>query len=130
MELYADDLSPFQNDNWLEFLGEIGIRWPLKPGHTFSDQWLTRLVMFRCGTRFDLQITNIKKPDPSVHAFGYEVIFDKDQIFQMTEEKNVTPIPQPIADENEFKILVNDFLWDVTYIAKCLKGMRSCMRIS
>ena len=51
IELYVRDLIPFRNDDWFQFLGKAMIRWPLEPAHTFSDQWLTRLVLFSNGSR-------------------------------------------------------------------------------
>ena len=51
IELYVSDLAPFAaNDDWLEFLGSIMVRWPYKPRSTKYEDWITRLVLFHSGS--------------------------------------------------------------------------------
>ncbi len=118
IELFVNDLDFFLDDRWLDFLGGIMIRWPAVPACTFSPEWLTRLVLLNSGVRFDFQITLIRKPVFYRDSFRRKILVDKDNIF--------APDPQPPpTDKNpgkqEFESLVNDFLWDATYVAKALK---------
>ncbi|MEM1155910.1 MAG: aminoglycoside 6-adenylyltransferase, partial [Pseudomonadota bacterium] len=45
-----------QSDEWLRPFGEVLIRWPIHPQTTFSEAWLTRLVVFQDKVRIDFQI--------------------------------------------------------------------------
>jgi aminoglycoside 6-adenylyltransferase len=59
IEMYVSDLNQFQQtDNWLGALGQIMVRWPLKPRTTFEQNWITRPILFEDGMRIDLQITD------------------------------------------------------------------------
>ena len=63
IELYVSDLKPFvEDDQWLNVFGPIMVRWPYKPCSTdFSDDYVTRLVLFKDYVRIDFQITDKTK---------------------------------------------------------------------
>ena len=112
IELYVRELSPFMNDDWMQFLGEVMIRWPLEPGHTFSDHWLTRLVLFSNGNRFDFQVTTLHNPDLSTLRYGFKILFDKDGLFTGLKE-NAFPEDTILKPDNKkFQDIVNALFWD------------------
>lgn len=122
IEIYVSDLSPFQqNDQWLEVLGPILVRWPYFPSSTsFDENFLTRLVLFKDYVRIDFQITANTEIEPDRYVDGYQVLIDKEnlttRLHQPTYEKYKIQMPEREA----FEILVNEFWWDVTYVPKYL----------
>ena len=121
IELYVKDTAPFLKDDWMEFLGNIMIRWPLEPASTFSEHWITRLVIFTNGSRFDFQITGLQNPDHSTLRHGFKIILDKDNLFSCLAADPIRDKPVSVPDEKKFLDLVNAYFWDATYVAKCLR---------
>lgn len=121
IELYVKNARQFLNDEWMNFLGNAMIRWPLKPMPTFDKQWITRLVLFENKVRIDFQITSKKSIDSSAYEDGYKVLVDKDRLtINLAEHAfSKTNIKKP--GKEEFEELLNAFFWDATYIAKSLK---------
>lgn len=121
IELFVSDIEIFKNnDEWLGGFGPIMVRWPLKPRPTFNPNWITRLVLFQSRMRIDFQITTPDHFDPGSYDDGYQVLIDKlgltDDIPQPTFTKfNVT---KPTIEEYEDR--VNEFWWEITYVAKYL----------
>jgi aminoglycoside 6-adenylyltransferase len=121
IELYVTDISPcLKDDTWVEQFGSILIRWPSRPATTWSSEWITRLIQFQDGTRFDLQITE-KKPayHPNFDA-GYMVLIDKDKIMDTLQKADVTKLFISKPGRKEFEDMVHAFLWDSIYVAKSL----------
>jgi len=121
IELFVSDIEIFKNnDEWLGGFGPIMVRWPLKPKPTFNPNWITRLVLFQSRMRIDFQITTPDHFDPGSYDDGYQVLIDKigltDNIPQPTFTKfNVI---KPTIEEYEDR--VNEFWWEITYVAKYL----------
>lgn len=120
VELFVNNLDEFMNDEWLSFLGDIMIRWPLKPTSTCNKKWITRLVRFENGVRIDFQITAQKQVDPSDYDNGYNVLIDKDSLTDNLQEPTFSKYVIKKPSEEKYNILVNDFFWDATYVAKNL----------
>jgi len=120
IELYVSSVLPFMNDNWLSFFGDVMSRWPLKPGPTFDRDWITRLVLFENRVRIDFQITASEPVDSTIHDGGYRVLVDKhglaDDLKAPTFSRHL--ITRPTRDD--YEALVNEFFWDVIYVAKHL----------
>ncbi len=77
IHLFVSDLEMFKkNDDWIEEFNKIMIRWPLKPGSTFDNKWITRLVLFHNELRIDFQITLPEYFDPGNYDSGFEVLID------------------------------------------------------
>ncbi len=118
--VYVDTLSNFNNDEWLEFFGDVLVKWPEKPRSTMNKEWVTRLVLFESRLRIDFQITDRLDILPSDYDLGYQIIVDKTGITknfpQATKTKHLIKKPS----EEEFLTLINDFFWDATYVPKYL----------
>ena len=120
IELFVNDISTFMDDKWLDFFGNIMIRWPFKPMSTFSKDWITRLVLFESGIRIDFQITAKKSVDSSAYNGGFRLLVDKDGLMKNLKEPTFSKYFIKKPTEEEYQALVNGFFWDATYIAKNL----------
>jgi len=121
IELYVNDIRVIKkNDEWINSLGKVIIRWPLYPRATLGDKWITRLLLFENGFRVDFQITDDKNARLKNIDYGFEILVDKDNI--------LTNLPKPThsqynikkPEREDFELLVNEFWWNATYVPKYL----------
>lgn len=121
IELYVSDISTFeQNDDWLKVFGDIMVRWPFKPRSTGKKNWITRLVLFKDGVRIDFQITDKLEIKPDTYDNGYEVLVDKDNIFNVLSKPTFSQYVIKKPSKEEYETLVNEFWWDAYYVPKYL----------
>lgn len=121
IEVYVKDINPIlQNDKWIEPLGEILTRWPYQPKPTFNDNWITRLILFKDGSRIDFQVTAIATERLQNVDYGYEVLLDKDNILTDLPVPTHTRYCVKKPTKEEYETLVNEFWWDATYVPKYL----------
>lgn len=121
IELYVSDLEMFQlNDDWLSHFGEIMVRWPYKPRSTGKEAWITRLVLFDDGLRFDFQITDELTIEKNQYDNGYKVLIDKDGVAKDLKPPTYSEIIINKPSKEDFETLVNEFWWDAYYVAKYL----------
>lgn len=121
IELYVSDISTFeQNDDWLKAFGDIMVRWPFKPRSTGKKNWITRLVLFKDGVRIDFQITDKLEIKPDTYDNGYEVLVDKDNIFNVLSKPTFSQYVIKKPSKEEYETLVNEFWWDAYYVPKYL----------
>lgn len=121
IELYVSDLEMFQlNDDWLSHFGEIMVRWPYKPRSTGEEGWITRLVIFDDGLRFDFQITDELTIEKNQYDNGYKVLIDKDGIAKDLAPPTYSEYLINKPSKEAFETLVNEFWWDAYYVAKYL----------
>lgn len=118
VEIFTNDISTFLNDDWLSFFGEVMVFWPLKPSSTFDERYITRLVLFKNKIRIDFQITDKKNTKPLTYDNGYKILVDKDNIEKLIKRPTYKEFVIKKPSEDEYLALVNDFWWDVTYVAK------------
>jgi aminoglycoside 6-adenylyltransferase len=123
IELIADDLNAFKNDEWYLALGNTIGR--VKIDH---PDYSTRLVLYEDGTRIDFQIyteSEFERKNKEKHArttwdVGYVVLLDKDGICSKMRKPVFNRFFTLKPGKNDFAELVNDFWWDTTYVAKSL----------
>lgn len=117
IEIYVNDISLFESDDWLSYFGPVMVRWPYKP--SLNDHWINRLVLFKDRVRVDFQISNLRDIDESRYINGYEVLVDKDDKANLNEATyDEFIIRKP--DKESFEKLVNEFWWNVYYVPKYL----------
>ncbi len=122
VEFYVRDMTPFAAaDDWVREFGEIMVRWPRTPGPTFSEDWITQLVLYEDGTRIDFQVTALL-PGASAHLdLGYRILVDKDgaaaALPTPTHRQYAVQLPTP----EDFAARLNAFWWDIVYVAKALR---------
>ena len=121
IELYVNNINDFiKDDEWIKKFGQILVKWPIIPRSTILKNFITRLVQFEDGTRFDLQITKNKPKYHKNFDTGYKILIDKDSLtsnFNLPNYKSLY-IKKPTKELFDEKI--NDFFWDILYVAKNL----------
>lgn len=126
LEFFSDTFDT-QDEKWLSALGDVWVCVHEKverAGHMFP----TRLVIFDKGVKADFAFYTLDmlrdlttKPLPNDYTRGYTVLVDKDSL--------TTGIPQPTRQEKPaekpaqkaFEQVVNEFWFEVHYMAKYLK---------
>jgi aminoglycoside 6-adenylyltransferase len=109
-----------RDDAWLEPFGPVMVRWPLAPRPTFDPAWITQLVHFADGVRIDFQFTAGKERRADEHDPFFAVLVDKDGL-----ASSWVPPAEPLPGsgpppEADFGETMNDFWWDILYVAKGL----------
>lgn len=121
IELYVADLSSFRKDDgWLNAFGPIMVRWPFKPRSTFSEDWITRLVLFKDGVRIDFQITDQTHIEPDAYDNGYRILIDKGDLTTDIQEPTFSEYFIRKPSREEYDVLVHEFWWNATYVPKYL----------
>jgi aminoglycoside 6-adenylyltransferase len=119
VEVFVRDVTPFaEDDAWVRKFGEIMVRWPIEPAPTFSNEWITQLVLYEDGTRIDFQVTALPPSASENLDAGYRVLVDKDGVGAALSDPTYLryhvqpPTPEAFVDR------MNAFWWDIVYVAK------------
>lgn len=121
IELYVADLEPFRKDDeWMNGLGPIMIRWPYRPRSTGKDGWITRLVLFSDGVRIDFQITDQTVIAAGAYDDDYRILIDKDDLTRGLNAPTHTEHLVKRPTREEYDALVHEFWWDAAYVPKYL----------
>jgi aminoglycoside 6-adenylyltransferase len=121
VQLFVKDVAPYMVDDWLSYFGNIMIKWPLKPMPTFSEDWITRLVLFENKVRIDFQITAKSSIEESAFDSGFKVLVDKQGLTKDLHSPTFSEFMIKKPNRDEYDALVNEFFWDAIYIAKYLR---------
>ncbi len=124
IEVIVTRLSDFiKNEKWIFHFGDV-----LANIKERNSKSLTQLVLYNDGVRIDFQLYRVSEFNvgakgssiPKHWDLGYKILIDKDGITQALPQPTYSKhnISQPA--QKEFAILVNDFWWDTTYVAKSL----------
>ena len=122
IELFVRNIRPFtEDDAWVYDFGQIMVRWPAAPQPTFSEDWITQLVLYEDGTRIDFQITTLAPSTSENLENGYRIVVDKDGAAAHLPEPTYSRyIIQPPTVQ-AFDSRMNAFWWDIIYVAKALR---------
>ena len=117
LELYTAD------DDWLDRLGEVWIRFPLRQDSPY------RLVWFRGGIKVDFQFVRLREFKtqltqgalPDEYQRGYRVLLDKDQLF-----RHLPPSPrvfprQPLPTAAAVQEAINEFWFEAIHVAQFIR---------
>lgn len=129
--LVLKDIHPYVADHaWLDEFGEVLVAYwdPVHPDPLYGVDICSNVIQYRQGLKIDFTLWPVKllqciSAAPSLPAeldAGYLVLLDKDHLthgMQAPTRKAYVPIP-PTAET--FHLLINDFLSDAPYVAKCL----------
>ena len=126
--IVTDKPKKFSNKKeWRKELGDILV--------SFNDSFkleaiktYTRLVLYQDHIRIDFSIWPVKLIKklttydklPDYLDIGYEVLYDKDNITDKLKRPTYQAFKTKIPSEEQYRITVNDFWWDITYIPKYL----------
>lgn len=121
IELYVSNIDPFLKDDvWLDALGSVMVRWPLKPRSTCRQGWITRLVLFKDGVRIDFQITDQKTISPDAYKEDFRILIDKDNLTTKLSPPTKTEHLVKKPSREEYDTIVHEFWWNATYVPKYL----------
>lgn len=128
IELILEDLPGFlKSDSWLNEFGRV-IAKVVENEEAFDGKHAMRMVLYQDYVKVDFKLYSLPEfckevanaELPEDWDVGYKVLIDKDQLC-----KNLKPatyqsviIQKPSAEK--FAQVMNDFWWDMTYVAKCL----------
>lgn len=122
VELFVRDVRPFtEDDAWVSDFGDIMVRWPAVPQPTFSDDWITQLVLYEDGIRIDFQITALAPSASENLEDGYRILVDKDGAAARLPEPTYSRYVPERPTVQAFDSRMDAFWWDIVYVAKALR---------
>lgn len=128
IELVFSDLQKVLNDDgWLSHFGKVVAK-IAEPETVFNGKHAMRMVLYDDYVKVDFKLYSVSKFREDVENdelpedwdIGYKVLVDKNRLTADLKPAShqVSLIKRPTAAEFEQKL--NDFWWDMTYVAKCL----------
>ena len=129
VELVFDNRQAYEvNNDWLNLFGDP-ISMIEEDDTVFDGVHAMKMVLYKDHVKVDFKlyqtsefITEIKKEKlPDDWDVGYKVLLDKDGLTRDLKSPTYQSVMIHQPSEKKFKQLLNDFWWDTTYVAKCLK---------
>ena len=129
--LVAQDIHPFVADRtWLNDLGDVLIVYwdPIRPDPVFGIERCGNVTQYADGLKIDFTLWPVALFQQIVAApalpagldAGYRVLLDKDHLTAIMRPPTGTAyVPTP-PTLTTYQTLINDFLSDAPYVAKCL----------
>ncbi len=129
--LVVEDIHPWVEDHaWLEDFGEVLVGYwdPIHPDRFFGIDVCGNVIQYADGLKIDFTLWPVKMLQQIVRSpalpkeleAGYKILVDKDHFTEgllLPTGRGYIPGPPSIA---EYQTLINDFLSDAPYVAKCL----------
>jgi aminoglycoside 6-adenylyltransferase len=129
--LIMEDIHPFVDDRaWLNDFGDVlVVYWdPIHPEPLFGMEQCGNVTQYADGLKIDFTLWSVALFKEIVAAptlpaeldAGYRVLLDKDHLTNAMHAPTFTayvPTPPTLAS---YQTLINDFLTDAPYVAKCL----------
>lgn len=128
IELVVKDLTQFlSDDSWIALFGTV-IAMVAENEAAFEGQHAMRMVFYSDYAKIDFKLWSVTKFQEAVQApelpedwdVGYKVLLDKDGLATGMQAPSYGPVFIGKPAEQEYKQVMNDFWWDMTYVAKCL----------
>jgi aminoglycoside 6-adenylyltransferase len=129
--LVVEDVRPFYDDrSWLDDFGAVLVAYwdPIHPAPGHGIEQVSNVIQYQDGIEIDFtlwpvplcQLIAVAPTLPPDLDCGYAVLLDKDGLTGgLPAPTHTAHLPQPPA-EATFQTLVQDFLSDAPYVAKCL----------
>jgi aminoglycoside 6-adenylyltransferase len=129
--LVVQDIHPLvADDTWLNDFGDVLVAYwdPLHPDPVFGIERCGNVIQYADGLKIDfglwpvalLQQVVAAPVLPAALDAGYRVLLDKDRLTAtMRPPTGTAYVPTPPA-QTTYQTLINDFLSDAPYVAKCL----------
>lgn len=129
IELIFENMKAYEEDKkWLELFGNpISM---VEEDKTFFDhKHAMKMVLYEDHIKVDFKLYQKSEFIKEVHEenlpedwdVGYKVLMDKDDLTKDLKPPTYQSIMIQKPSEQRFQQLLNDFWWDTTYVAKCLK---------
>jgi aminoglycoside 6-adenylyltransferase len=129
--LIVRDVHAFvENRAWLSDFGEVLIAYwdPISPDPTFGIDICANVVQYSSGLKLDFTLWPVNlfariKGSPALPAeldAGYRILLDKDRLAEGLQPPTRQAYIPKKPDLALYQLLINDFLSDMPYVAKCL----------
>ncbi len=126
--VFEDNTNYISDKSWINYFGNP-IAMVEEDENCFDDKHAMKMVLYEDGVKVDFKIYSktkfVKETQQKELSedwdIGYKVLMDKEGITQEMQKPTyqISIIKKPT--KKEFTKLLNDFWWDMTYVAKCLK---------
>lgn len=129
IELVFDDMKVYESDKtWINTFGKpISM---IEEDETFFDgKHAMKMVLYKDHVKVDFKLYQKSEFLKEIQAetlpedwdVGYKVLLDKDHLTQDLKLATYQSVMIQKPSKQRFQQLINDFWWDTTYVAKCLK---------
>lgn len=128
IELVFNDLSSvLASDSWLSEFGKV-IAKVVENEAVFAGKHAMRMVLYDDYVKVDFKLYDIAHFLTEVNSsqlpddwdVGYLVLLDKDQLTSQLKPPTYQSVVIKRPTEEKFRQVLNDFWWDMTYVAKSL----------
>lgn len=129
VELVFDSRQAYEDNNeWIRLFGEP-ISMVEEDDTAFDGKHAMKMVLYKDHMKVDFKLYQVsefcneiqEEVLPNDWDLGYKVLIDKDNLTKDLKNPTYQSIMIHRPTEKKFNQLLNDFWWDVTYVAKCLK---------
>ena len=129
--LVVKDIHPWVNERqWVNVFGEVVVAYwdPIHPEPSLGMEVCANVIQYTDGLKIDFTLWPVALLEqiaqfltlPLELDAGYRILVDKDHLTEsMQPPTGRAYIPKPPSLE-EYQLLINDFLSDAPYVAKCL----------
>lgn len=129
VELVFEKREPYEADNsWINLFG-VPISMIEEDDCVFEGKHAMKMVLYKDHVKVDFKLYQTsefieeiqQEPLPEDWDVGYKVLIDKDNLTKSLKSPTYQSVMIRKPEEKRFNQLLNDFWWDTTYVAKCLK---------
>ncbi|AZB01556.1 AadS family aminoglycoside 6-adenylyltransferase [Chryseobacterium joostei] len=129
VELVFENRNAYEvNNEWIRLFGEP-ISMIEENDTVFDGKHAMKMVLYKDHVKVDFKLYQVsefceevkEERLPEDWDLGYKVLVDKDGLTKDLKAPTYQTIMIHKPTEQDFKQLFNDFWWDATYVAKCLK---------
>lgn len=129
IELVFENMQEYQaNNQWIDLFG-TPISMIEEDVSYFDGKHAMKMVLYADHVKVDFKLYQKSEFIKEVHEealpedwdVGYKVLIDKDDLTKDIKRPTYQSIMIHQPSEKRFRQLINDFWWDTTYVAKCLK---------
>lgn len=128
--LFVKDISTLlsREEEWKARFGTILVQLNER-SELGNEEYPTRLILYEDGAKIDFAIFDMealqgiieRSQIPGWIQAGYEIIADKDGMGKTLETLSQNAPEKKPPTEEEYQAVINEFFWELTYIAKNLK---------
>jgi len=129
IELVFENRTTYESGNeWIKLFGDP-ISMIEEDDRVFEGKHAMKMVLYKDHVKVDFKLYQVaefieeinQETLPEDWDVGYKVLLDKDNLTENLKSPTYQSIMIQKPTEKEFRQLINDFWWDTTYVAKCLK---------
>ncbi|KAB1229695.1 AadS family aminoglycoside 6-adenylyltransferase [Chryseobacterium viscerum] len=129
IELVFENRTSYESGNeWIQLFGDP-ISMIEEDDRVFEGKHAMKMVLYKDHVKVDFKLYQVldfigevnEENLPEDWDVGYKVLIDKDNLTKNLKPPTYQSIMIQKPTDKKFQQLMNDFWWDTTYVAKCLK---------